>query len=336
MTGIDKPLLSICIPTFNRSKLLKISLLSILSQIKGYEDEVEVIVSDNCSDDDTPQVVEWAKQFGPFRYHRQEKNIGGGPNFYYCSNQLATGEYCWLIGDDDFVRKGAVERLVRILRDHPDVDLFFSNLMHINIEELSKFKEPVSSAQFPEDLRTEGKNEREQLLDSYDQLIDPSVTGVSICALQASIFRRKLWVDESKNVLTSEKDFSNVQTTYPHAVILARTMRGKKVFYVGNPLLVVGDGARDWEKEYPAVHVIRAIELLDLFEEIGIDPKLIRKAKARIIIEYTPYILVLSFIRVGEGHKYVRYRESIAPYIGYKEFWMSFLLIPIFRLRYKL
>jgi glycosyltransferase involved in cell wall biosynthesis len=336
MSSPRKPLLSICIPTYNRSKLLKINLLSILSQMAGLEEDVEVIVSDNSSTDDTPQVVEWARQFGAFRYHRQEKNIGGGPNFYYCSNQLAHGEYCWLIGDDDFVRKGAIERLVRLMKVHPEVDLFFTNLMHIDIEELGRYEEPVSSAQFRDDLKREGKNGKEQLLDSFDQLVDPKVSGVSMCALQTSIFRRDLWVEESKHVMTSDADFSNVQTTYPHAVILARTMRNRKVFYIGDPLLVVGDGARGWEKEYPAVHVIRAIELLDLFESLGMNPDLIHKAKASIIIEYTPYILALSFIKVGEGHKFIKYRESIAPYVGYKEFWMSFLLLPIFRLRYLL
>ncbi|HEY3419604.1 MAG TPA: glycosyltransferase, partial [Methanomassiliicoccales archaeon] len=291
-------------------------------------------VSDNCSTDETPQVAEWAKQFGSFRYHRQEKNIGGGPNFYYCSNQLATGEYCWLIGDDDFVRKGAITRIVRIMKDHPDVDLFFTNLMHIDINELSKFKEPVSSAHFPDDLRRDGKNEREQMLDSFDQLVDPKISKVGLCAVQTSIFRRGLWVEESKHVTTSESDFSNVHTTYPHAVILARTMRNRKVFYVGDPLLVVGDGARDWEKEFPAVHIIRAIELLDLLESLGMNPKLIHKAKANIIMEYTPYILTLSFIKVGKGYKFLKYRESLAPYLGYKEFWLSFLLLPIYRLRY--
>ncbi len=336
MSGHGKPLLSICVPTFNRCKLLKINLLSILSQIAGYEDDVEIIVSDNCSTDETPQVVEWAKQFGPFRYHRQEKNIGGGPNFLYCSNQMATGDYCWLIGDDDFVRKGAIARLVGIMKANPEVDLFFTNLMHINIDELDRFTEPVSSAQFPDDLRQDGKNKREQLLDSFDQLIDPKISGVSMCALQTAIFRRSLWVEESKNVMTSDSDFSNVQTTYPHAVILARTMRKRKVFYIGNPLLVVGDGARDWEKEFPVVHVIRAMELLDLFESLGISPQLIHKAKASIIMEYTPYILALSFIKVGEGHKFINYRESLAPYVGYKEFWLSFFLLPIYRLRYLL
>ena len=61
------PLLSICIPTYNRSKSLRICLLSILSQTKGYEEDVEVVVSDNCSDDDTMQVVEWAREYGPLR-----------------------------------------------------------------------------------------------------------------------------------------------------------------------------------------------------------------------------------------------------------------------------
>jgi glycosyltransferase involved in cell wall biosynthesis len=331
-----KPVLSICIPTYNRSKLLKVNLLSILEQIVGYENEIEVIVSDNCSVDDTPQVVEWAKKFGSFRYHRHEENIGAGPNFLYCSNQLANGEFCWLIGDDDFVRKGAIARLLKIIKDNPDVDLFFTNIMHINTEELDHMSEPVSSAQFPDDLRKDSKKEEECVLKSFDELIDPRISRVYMGALQTSIFRRELWVEESRNVMTSVDNFFNIQTTYPHAIILSRTMRNKKIFYVGDPLLVVGDGAREWMKEFPAVHVIRTLELLDYFQSLGMDSERIRKAQASLIIEYAPYIVALSFIKIGEGHKFLKYRESMAPYIGYKEFWLSFLLLPVYRLRYLL
>jgi glycosyltransferase involved in cell wall biosynthesis len=53
-----QPLLSICIPTFNRAYILEKTLHSIVSQ-KIFQDtnEIEVIVSDNCSSDNTFEIV---------------------------------------------------------------------------------------------------------------------------------------------------------------------------------------------------------------------------------------------------------------------------------------
>ena len=63
--AVVKPLLSICIPTYNRAELLRSALLSLVPQVKESGGEVELVVSDNCSTDDTRRVVEWARQFGP-------------------------------------------------------------------------------------------------------------------------------------------------------------------------------------------------------------------------------------------------------------------------------
>ena len=69
-------LLSIGIPTFNRAELLHSALFSLAPQIKEFQGEVELIVSDNNSQDNTEEVVKWAQQFGPIQYHQNDENIG--------------------------------------------------------------------------------------------------------------------------------------------------------------------------------------------------------------------------------------------------------------------
>ena len=54
---MDKPLLSICIPTYNRSKYLKNSIESIICQQEFLDGKVEIVISDNASEDDTPSAV---------------------------------------------------------------------------------------------------------------------------------------------------------------------------------------------------------------------------------------------------------------------------------------
>ena len=55
----SKYLLSICIPTYNRASFLKEALSRVLSQLSQIKDnnKIELLVSDNCSTDNTAEVV---------------------------------------------------------------------------------------------------------------------------------------------------------------------------------------------------------------------------------------------------------------------------------------
>ena len=56
---MDKqPLLSVCIPTYNRSTFLQEALMNLLDNQKTCEFCVEILISDNCSTDETESVGE--------------------------------------------------------------------------------------------------------------------------------------------------------------------------------------------------------------------------------------------------------------------------------------
>lgn len=118
MRTINKqPLLSICIPTWNRSNILALSLKSFTKQIVGIDkNEIELYVSDNCSDDDTEKIVnDFIADGLPITYNRNENNIGAAGNFVKCM-QWASGKYILLLGDDDILEPGAVKYLLDKLR----------------------------------------------------------------------------------------------------------------------------------------------------------------------------------------------------------------------------
>lgn len=72
----EKPLLSICIPTYNRSKYLKNSLDSIVKQNEFLNGAVEIVISDNASTDDTKEIVEsYQKVYKNIYYSRNEENV---------------------------------------------------------------------------------------------------------------------------------------------------------------------------------------------------------------------------------------------------------------------
>lgn len=73
---MKKPLLSICIPTYNRSVYLRKSIESIVCQREFTDGDVEIVISDNASEDDTQAVgKEFAGKYDNFHYYRNEENI---------------------------------------------------------------------------------------------------------------------------------------------------------------------------------------------------------------------------------------------------------------------
>ncbi len=109
------PLLTIAIPTYNRAADLDACLARLAVQ-PGVGGEVELLVSDNCSTDSTPAVVKaWQDKGVSITCIRNQQNIGPDNNFVQCYT-AAKGKYFWLLGDDDMVLPGAVERVTALLR----------------------------------------------------------------------------------------------------------------------------------------------------------------------------------------------------------------------------
>ncbi|HEX8462701.1 MAG TPA: glycosyltransferase family 2 protein, partial [Segetibacter sp.] len=124
----DDILLSICIPTFNRATYLNSCLNSIVKQV-GNNPEVEVIISDNLSDDNTESVAkEYTIKYKNIKYFKNETNIGGDKNIIKVLS-IANGQYLKLLNDYiDFTDKGLLEvlEIVRKYSENKEV-LFFSN-----------------------------------------------------------------------------------------------------------------------------------------------------------------------------------------------------------------
>jgi len=116
-----RPRVSVCLPTYNRSALLREAMQSVLSQT--FEDW-ELIVSDNASTDDTEQTVR-AFADSRIRYSRQPQNRGQVPNYNHCLS-LARGEYITIFSDDDLMLSENLASKVAVLDRHPNVGLVYS------------------------------------------------------------------------------------------------------------------------------------------------------------------------------------------------------------------
>ena len=110
--------LSICIPTCNSDVYLERLLRHLFAQLEGLQSEIEVIVSDNASDDRTGEVASEYAARPNFRYVRRPENGGAERNFLNAVAN-ASGEYVWLLGDDDVVLPGAIGRLLTVISTEP-------------------------------------------------------------------------------------------------------------------------------------------------------------------------------------------------------------------------
>lgn len=138
VSGIDKekPLLTIAIPTWNRAETLDKALNHLIPQLHGFENEIELVISDNASNDHTNEVVIKYKNANKqlnFVHYRNEVNIQFFGNFAKC-RELANGKYIWILSDDDFVYDKIVNKIVtKISKSDQFSCLYLKNNLDLSV-----------------------------------------------------------------------------------------------------------------------------------------------------------------------------------------------------------
>lgn len=127
-TTLDKIKVSLCIPQYNRIDFLVANLKRIVEQTYF---NIEIIISDDCSTDDTEtRIKNLIPDFRfPILYKRNETNRGYDYNLRQ-SMELATGDYCFILGNDDTLwGNHAIEYLVGFLESNNLPDVGFCNFI---------------------------------------------------------------------------------------------------------------------------------------------------------------------------------------------------------------
>lgn len=119
-----RPILTIAIPTYNRAMFLNKCLENIYTQI-GDDPSVEVLVCNNCSLDNTEEIVEMYKKiYKNIIYFKNESNIGVSRNIQKVL-ELSNGEYINLHGDDDYFNEGIYREIIKMIDSNRDCDLMY-------------------------------------------------------------------------------------------------------------------------------------------------------------------------------------------------------------------
>ena len=133
------PLLSICIPTYNRCKLLS-RLISSIKDCRRF-DEIEVCISNNASSDGTSVYLDRiSKDFKNIHFFSFAEKVGVDENMHQAAS-MANGEYVYLIGDDDKVLPHCVEELLHLLEERPN--LLIVNGFKLELDSVCKYEEGI-------------------------------------------------------------------------------------------------------------------------------------------------------------------------------------------------
>ena len=135
--GIDKKnqILTIAIPTFNRSTRLEKSLNDLLSQIKksGKRQYISVFVSDNGSSDNTYKIAEKQREIFlnnniSFSINVFSENQGFDANVLCCYRNCST-DYIWFLSDDDNILDGSINVIIQ------NIKKFAPNVLYYNFDQ---------------------------------------------------------------------------------------------------------------------------------------------------------------------------------------------------------
>ncbi len=222
---MDKLTLSICMATRNRGAFIGATLESIVCQAT---EEVEIVILDGASTDNTAEVVRrYQERFPRLRYFRQETNMGVDQDFASAVD-LASGEYCWLFSDDDLLRPGAIRVVLDAIKD--DYVLIIAN-GEVRNADMSK---ELEAKRLPLTTNRIYKPTENQLL-----LTD---TVHYLTFIGCVIIKRELW-----NTREKEKYFGSY---FIHVGVIFQQPLPGNALAIAEPLISIRYGNAVWVGKY--------------------------------------------------------------------------------------
>jgi len=204
--------LSICIPAYDRSQCLD----ELFESIVGHADEsapVQICVSDDAAPPPTEAVVRrWQARYPHIVYHRFPQNGGIDRNILKAV-ELADGEYCWLMGDDDKVEPGAIDLIGRKIAQYgrPPV---------VNVNG-SLYDRDLLARLYPRVTRGARKNvlHGDRVFDDLGSIVH--MFGDSFGFLGDNVFHRESW-----NTVVGQTDLSEYDgSVYVHLAVLLKILQ---------------------------------------------------------------------------------------------------------------
>jgi glycosyltransferase involved in cell wall biosynthesis len=282
-TPAPAPVLSICIATLNRGAFIGQTLDSIVSQAT---DEIEIVVVDGASTDHTAEVVRaYQARFPRLNYVRLDAK-GGVDADYDRTVCEATGEYCWLFSDDDLLKPGAIEAVLKQLRRGYDLVIVNAEARSADLSDLQQ--ERVLTVD--EDCNY-GPGEQERLF------VDVTKYMTFIGCV---VIRRSIWLARERSRYYG--------SAFIHVGVIFQAPFPGPTLLLAYPWIVIRYGNASWTARAFDIWMVQWPKLVWSFPHISATAKrsITRKEPWR-----SPTVLFLT--RAVDGLTMDIYRQSYAP-----------------------
>ena len=245
---LDRPKLSICIATFNRAQFIGATLDSILGQM---EHGVEIIIVDGASQDNTREVISQYLSCHPtIRYYREEENAGVDRD-YDKAVGYASGEYCWLMPDDDLLVPGAILRILKIIDG--TVELLVVNSEIWNADFSRNLRERTLDFHEDKDYRAENP--------------EKVFTELASCLsyIGSVVIKRSIWLSRDRS--------SYYGTAFIHVGVVFQHPPIERVKVIIDPLIIIRYGNGLWSPRSFEVWNIKWPRLIWSFSDFSENAK---------------------------------------------------------------
>ncbi|WP_135211580.1 glycosyltransferase [Vitreimonas flagellata] len=256
-----RPRLSLCITTYNRASWLSAALANLSRLWPNAHDEVEIVVCDNASTDNTAEIVAPYLGREDFTYVRNPVNVGMLGNLRETA-LAANGEYVWILGDDDLLVPGAIEKVLAAIDANPGVALCYLNYAYTRTEDARSV------------------SDFDQFIREATPIVAPGPDAAStlreVCAqnenfftaIYTLVFRRDhAWLAYSQS--TVGRPFSTMLTCIPTTHYVLNNMMEEPAVWIGEPQVVVNMNV-SWMRYAPLWILERIPEVYDVAEARGV------------------------------------------------------------------
>lgn len=248
--------LTIGIPTFNGARRIGETLDSILLQTtESLAEQIEIVVLDNASTDDTEAVIRDYQQASKIniRYVKNSENIGYDRNVDALFRH-AHGDYVWTLADDDLVQEEAIPKVLDFIKQTNtdflvlNFDAYDSKMLEIR-HELKMPEKRICTSASDFFLHAHGR---------YGQV-------------SSLIFRKEKWTS-----LDISKGFGS---NYVHIYAVYSTILNGTALILGDPMLKVRLGSENFGTSGDALIQIATsgVKLIHMMNEMGHEKILIKK-----------------------------------------------------------
>lgn len=282
LSNVRLPVLSICIATYNRAKFIGSTIESIIPQLT---DDVELLIVDGASSDDTDQIVSgYTLRDTRIRYVRLPEK--GGVDQDYCKSvELARGEYCWLFTDDDLLKPGAVAAVKAAISKG-------NGLVVVNAEVRDNELEHTLVAR-----KIDVHKDEQFLADEMEGMFVRALNHLSF--IGAVVIRRSLWLSRER-----ERYYG---TEFVHVGVIFQKPLPEPTLIISEPYVCIRYGNGQWKSRGFEVWMFKWPSLVWSFAHIS------DKAK-RSVTRREPWrnVAILLFERGIGAYSIKHYRKFIS------------------------